>query len=107
MARFRTIGPPSMPQASDAGIRRLARSRAGGVWSLSRHERDASAMIPTAMALVMAAPAQLAAVAGVELSGGYDSTVLNPTTQVFGDGGLFRLAVDTQVGHRTETLRQT
>jgi hypothetical protein len=50
---------------------------------------------------------QLAAAAGVEVSGGYDSTVINPITQTFGDGGLLRAAVDVQVGHRTETLRHT
>ncbi len=64
-------------------------------------------MVPTALALVVSAPLQLAAAAGVELSGGYDSTVLNPLTLSFGDGGILRTAVDVQVGHRTETLRHT
>ena len=59
------------------------------------------------MALVVSAPLQLAAAAGVELSGGYDSTVLDPFSFEFGDGGILRTALDIQVGHRTETLRHT
>jgi hypothetical protein len=59
------------------------------------------------MALVVSAPLQLAAAAGVEVSGGYDSTVLNALTFNFGDGGILRTALDLQVGHRTDTLRQT
>ncbi len=64
-------------------------------------------MIPIAIALVVSAPMQLAAAAGVEVSGGYDSTVLNPLSLTFGDGGLLRTAIDLQVGHHTDTLRQT
>ena len=63
-------------------------------------------MIPIALAMVVAAPLQLAAAAGLEVTGGYDSTVLNPLTQTFGDGGILRTAVDVQVGHRTESVRQ-
>jgi len=59
------------------------------------------------MALVVSAPAHFAAAAGVELSGGYDSTVLNALTFDFGDGGILRMALDVQVGHRTATLRHT
>ncbi|MFO0601769.1 MAG: hypothetical protein U0324_01285 [Polyangiales bacterium] len=66
-------------------------------------------MGPTVMALMISAPTQLAAVAGVELSGGYDSTVANFTLSPpqWGDGPILRTAVDIQVGHRTETLQQT
>ncbi len=74
-------------------------------------------MIPTAIALVVSAPLQLAAAAGVELTGGLDTTVANSTTRCryeqdytgpcFGDGGILRTAIDIQVGHHTETLRQT
>jgi hypothetical protein len=59
------------------------------------------------LALVVSAPLQLAAAAGIEASAGYDSTVPNPFTQVYNDGGMLRLALDVQVGHLTETLRHT
>lgn len=66
-------------------------------------------MGPTVMALVISAPMQLAAAAGVELSGGYDSTVANfqLSPPQWGDGAVMRAAVSIQAGHRTETLRQT
>lgn len=66
-------------------------------------------MGPTVMALVISAPLQLAAAAGVEVSGGYDSTVANftLTPPQWGDGGILRTAVDVQVGHRTESVQQT
>lgn len=60
----------------------------------------------TAIALLAAVPMQLAAAAGLELAGGYDSTVLNQRTLEFGDGVISRAAVDFQLGHRTETFRQ-
>ncbi len=63
-------------------------------------------MVPTALALVIAAPMQLAAAAGLEFTGGYDSTVINQLSLQFGDGGIMRSAIDLQVGHHTETLRQ-
>ncbi|MFO0645562.1 MAG: hypothetical protein U0326_04940 [Polyangiales bacterium] len=74
-------------------------------------------MIPIAIALVVSAPLQLAAAAGVELTGGYDTTVANALTlcrygqtyaaPCFGDGGILRTAIDIQIGHHTDTLRQT
>ncbi len=74
-------------------------------------------MIPTALALMVSAPLQLAAAAGVELTGGYDTTVANALTlcrygqtfsaPCYGDGGILRTAIDIQVGHHTDTLRQT
>lgn len=79
-------------------------------------------MIPIALALVVSAPLQLAAAAGVELGGGVDSTVANQLTQCrfgagangqpfvapcFNTGGILRTAIDVQVGHQTDTLRQT
>lgn len=60
----------------------------------------------TAIALLAVVPMQLAAAAGLELAGGYDSTVLNQRTLEFGDGVISRAAVDLQLGHRTETFRQ-
>lgn len=60
----------------------------------------------TAIALLAVIPMQLAAAAGVELAGGYDSTVLDQRTLFFGDGVISRAAVDLQFGHRTETFRQ-
>lgn len=60
----------------------------------------------TAIALLAVVPMQLAAAAGVELAGGYDSTVLDQRTLYFGDGVISRAAVDLQLGHRTETFRQ-
>ena len=60
----------------------------------------------TAIALLAVVPMQLAAAAGVELAGGYDSTVLDQRTLYFGDGVISRAAVDLQFGHRTETFRQ-
>lgn len=65
-------------------------------------------MVPIALALILAAPMQLAAAAGVEVSGGYDSTVINQLDlrNAFGNGGIMRLAIDIQAGHRTDTLRQ-
>lgn len=60
----------------------------------------------TAIALLAAVPMQLAAAAGLELAGGYDSTVLNQQTLEFGDGVISRGALDFQLGHRTETFRQ-
>lgn len=62
-------------------------------------------MVATSLALLVVVPTQLAAAAGLELSGGYDSTVLDPNGY-FGDGGLARMAADLQLAHRTETLRQ-
>ncbi|MBI5516578.1 MAG: hypothetical protein HY909_22525 [Deltaproteobacteria bacterium] len=59
-----------------------------------------------ALALVVAAPMQLAAAAGLETSAGYDSTVLNPRTLTYGDGAVVRTALDFQLGHQTETLQQ-
>ncbi len=58
------------------------------------------------LAMLVASPLQLAAAAGIELAGGYDSTVLNQRTLSFGDGALGRGAVDLQIGHRTERVRQ-
>jgi hypothetical protein len=63
-------------------------------------------MVASTLALVVAVPMQLAAAAGVELAGGYDSTVLNQSTLSYGDGALTRGAVDLQLGHRGETVRQ-
>lgn len=63
-------------------------------------------MVASSLALVVAVPMQLAAAAGVELAGGYDSTVLNQRTLTYGDGALTRGAVDLQFGHRGETVRQ-
>ena len=63
-------------------------------------------MVASTLALVVAVPMQLAAAAGVELAGGYDSTVLNQRTLSYGDGALTRGAVDLQLGHRSETVRQ-
>lgn len=63
-------------------------------------------MVASTLALVVAVPMQLAAAAGVELAGGYDSTVLNQSTLSYGDGVLTRGAVDLQLGHRGETVRQ-
>ncbi|MDB4930870.1 MAG: hypothetical protein JWM10_3354 [Myxococcaceae bacterium] len=63
-------------------------------------------MVASTLALVVAVPMQLAAAAGVELAGGYDSTVLNQSTLSYGDGLLTRGAVDLQLGHRSETVRQ-
>lgn len=63
-------------------------------------------MVASTLALVVAVPMQLAAAAGVELAGGYDSTVLNQSTLTYGDGALTRGAVDLQLGHRGETVRQ-
>jgi hypothetical protein len=62
----------------------------------------------TTMALLVSAPMQFAAAAGVELSGGYDSTVPNFTLSPpqWVDGGILRTAVDIQAGHRTVTLQQ-
>lgn len=60
----------------------------------------------TAIALLAVVPMQLAAAAGVELAGGYDSTVLNQRTLEFGDGVISRAAIDLQLGHRTPTFRQ-
>ncbi len=58
------------------------------------------------LALVVAVPLQLAAAAGVDLSGGYDSTVVNQRTGEFGDGGIMRLGLDLQAGHQGDYVRQ-
>ena len=63
-------------------------------------------MVVPILAMLVATPMQLAAAAGIELAGGYDSTVLNQQTLAFGDGALGRGAVDLQIGHRTEHVRQ-
>jgi hypothetical protein len=63
-------------------------------------------MVASTLALVVAVPMQLAAAAGVELAGGYDSTVLDQRTLSYGDGALTRGAVDLQIGHRGDTVRQ-
>lgn len=58
------------------------------------------------LALVVSVPLQLAAAAGVDLSGGYDSTVLNQRTGEYGDGAVTRLGLDLQLGHQGDTVRQ-
>ncbi|MEZ4405496.1 MAG: hypothetical protein R3A52_03230 [Polyangiales bacterium] len=58
------------------------------------------------LALVVAVPLQLAAAAGVDLSGGYDSTVVNQRTGEYGDGGIMRLGIDLQAGHQGDYVRQ-
>lgn len=57
------------------------------------------------MMVLAAVPLQLAAAAGVELAGGYDSTVLNQLTQSYSDGGIARAALDLQIGYRGDTTR--
>jgi len=57
------------------------------------------------MMVFAAVPLQLAAAAGVELAGGYDSTVLNQITQSYDAGGIARAALDLQLGYRGDTAR--
>ncbi len=71
-----------------------------------RQRSDGPGMGLIAFTLLISAPMQLAAAAGVELSGGYDSTVLNPNSLVYDDGGIARAAVDVQLAHQTDTVRQ-
>lgn len=64
-------------------------------------------MVASSLALLVVVPMQLAGAAGVELAGGYDSTVLNQRPpQTYGDGILTRGAVDLQLGYRGDTVRQ-
>ncbi|MBL8604382.1 MAG: hypothetical protein JNK72_20825 [Myxococcales bacterium] len=57
------------------------------------------------LVLAVTLPMQFAAAAGAELTGGYDSTVLNQTTLRYGDGWLARGALDAQLGYRGDTVR--
>lgn len=64
-------------------------------------------MTIASLALIVTVPMQFSGAAGVEVAGGYDSTVLNQTTNQYNAGAIARLAVDIQAGHRTETFQHT
>lgn len=82
------------------------RPATAGALNAARKERFVPTMVASTLALVVAVPMQLAAAAGVELAGGYDSTVLDQRALSYGDGALTRGAVDLQLGHRGDTVRQ-
>jgi hypothetical protein len=51
-------------------------------------------------------PFQFAFAVGGQLAGGYDSTAVNPRTGLYQDAGFVNAALDVQLTHQTDTVRQ-